>query len=409
MAGIHLNEKGTLAVTMRYPDKLFYSMNPSTRGKGEWPFKKNTSILQTRCTKGKSCKAKGLVEWLRDLNVLTDFTDIEAILNADNWCIRAHPDTVHTCGSSVMPFHSDRQKREMNDPNGKVAWKSAIQKFESGLGIEYDGAVCGTTLDHQHKLSYDKKRKAQPANNKVKTSKDLQIDPKVSSFNYSETDPVSGVPIKKKEDWYRKIDKYGNLYFLTRRDSLLLYEAPEVFCDGTFRPIGGIKRLFPQLYIFSVRRDLPNNAIIAYPCCFVYMTSASQINYDEVLKNIKCIVNSDINENCDLSLKLAPNSIFVDFEKASTNSLVKAFPSASITNCFFHCLQSWRKKFCSLGFKPKIEKNNALFDPLFLEFWNFVSDIPNCNMYLPSFKDRVNIELNNYLNTLTFSNPQKKS
>ena len=76
MAGINLTEKGSLAVTMRYPDKLV----------GKLPLKKDTSILQTRCFKGnRSCRAKGLMEWLRDIKVHTDFTDIEAILNTDNW------------------------------------------------------------------------------------------------------------------------------------------------------------------------------------------------------------------------------------------------------------------------------------------------------------------------------------
>ena len=418
MGGVNLTEKGSLAFTFRYPDLSFYTMTPATREKGELPFKKDTQILRTRCFKGnRSCKAKGLTEWLGDRKILSDFTDINAILNDENWRIHSHPDTVHTCDSPVMPFHSDRQnysnyyrkmKTEMNDQNGKVAWKSAIAKFESGLGIEYDGVVCGTALDHQHKLSYDKKRKAQPANNKVKTSKDLQIDKKVRSFNLSTTD-AAGVPVSKTEQWYRKIDQYGNLYFCTRRDSQLLYEAPELFCDGTFRPIGGIKKLFPQLYIISIRRELPNNAIIAYPCFFIYMVSSSEINYDEVFKNVKLIVNSDINEEVNLNSELSPTSIFVDFEKAAVNSLGKAFPSAQITNCFFHCLQSWRKKLCSLGFKPKIEKKNALFDPLFLQFWNYISGIPNCNMLLPSFQEQVKTELNNYLTILKFANDQEKA
>ena len=65
------------------------------------------------------------------------------------------------------------------------------------------------------------------------------------------------------------------------------------------------------------------------------MTSSSEINYDEVFKNVKIIVNSDINEKVNLNSELSPNTIFVDFEKASVNSSVKAFPSDQITNYFF--------------------------------------------------------------------------
>ena len=51
------------------------------------------------------------------------------------------------------------------------------------------------------------------------------------------------------------------------------------------------------------------------------MTSSSEINYDEVFKNVKIIVNSDINEKVNLNSELSPTSIFVDFEKAAVNSL----------------------------------------------------------------------------------------
>ena len=96
MGGVNLTEKGSLAFTFRYPDLSFYTMTPATREKGELPFKKDTQILRTRCFKGnRSCKAKGLTEWLGDRKILSDFTDINAILNDENWRIHSHPDTVH--------------------------------------------------------------------------------------------------------------------------------------------------------------------------------------------------------------------------------------------------------------------------------------------------------------------------
>ena len=164
----------------------------------------------------------------------------------------------------------------MNDSNGNSAWKLAINEFSSGLGWEYDGTVCGRLEDHQNKVYYAKKRKAQPCNDHIRSAKDLQIDDDHSNLEFSAVDQETGLPIKSIEKWYRNYDQFGNHYFMTRHDSKLLYEANEIYVDGTFKPVAGVKRMFPQLYIFSIRKELSNKSIIAVPCAFVYTTSMSE-------------------------------------------------------------------------------------------------------------------------------------
>ena len=85
----------------------------------------------------------------------------------------------------------------------------------------------------------------------------MAINSDHADLEYSAITSV-GLPIKRVEKWYRNCDSYGHQYFLTREDSKLLYEANEIYIDGTFRPVSGVKRMFPQLYIFSIRKELPN-------------------------------------------------------------------------------------------------------------------------------------------------------
>ena len=63
--------------------------------------------------------------------------------------------------------------------------------------------------------------------------------------------------------WYRGFDRFGNHYFQSRDDSELLSGAIDVFADGTFKPILGVKNFFQQLYILSVRKELQNGAVMS--------------------------------------------------------------------------------------------------------------------------------------------------
>ena len=45
MGGLHLSEKGSLGVTLRYPDLQFYTLTPAGQAKGILPFVKKTPLL----------------------------------------------------------------------------------------------------------------------------------------------------------------------------------------------------------------------------------------------------------------------------------------------------------------------------------------------------------------------------
>ena len=66
---------------------------------------------------------------------------------------------------------------------------------------------------------------------------------------------------------------HGNHYFATKEDLKLLYSENDIFADATFTPVAGFKKLSPELYIFSVRKELEDKKVIAVPCVFVLTTS----------------------------------------------------------------------------------------------------------------------------------------
>ena len=51
-----------------------------------------------------------------------------------------------------------------------------------------------------------------------------------------------------------------------------LYEATLLYVDGPFIPVAGVKRMFPQLYIYFIRKEFLKFSVIAVRCAFVYTT-----------------------------------------------------------------------------------------------------------------------------------------
>ena len=125
-----------------------------------------------------------------------------------------------------------------------------------------------------------------------------------------------------------------------------------------------------------------------------------------ILATIKELASTDLADD-DPEAVLSPNSFFVDFEKSMINAISKVFPSARINNCFFHCLQVWRRKLAQLGFKPKLEKKNKAFDPEFRDFCNFLSGIPNLNMHILTFRLKISEELENDRTFLKLNEDEK--
>ena len=148
----------------------------------------------------------------------------------------------------------------------------------------------------------------------------------------------------------------------------LLYQADDIFGDGTFAPILGLKKYFKQLYIYSVRKELPNGSVLSYPCVFVFMVSKEEANYDMVFQKIK----NDVEDEFDLD-SFQPPTIHLHTEKGAFNSFRKSLPIGLILFCFFHILQSFRRKLCQLGFKNQLDVYHRDHCPEFITFWNFLS------------------------------------
>ena len=145
----------------------FYAMMPSYRTKGVIPFNRAGQVqlrcFKAKCGRDKVCKAKALTIF-NDRKMLEDFSDIKSILNFENWEIADHPQTVHTCGADVAPWHSEKEKfaeeyRKMSlTMDGGNAWDICFSRWDSGLGIEFDQAVLGSKEDYQNRLAYDRKK-----------------------------------------------------------------------------------------------------------------------------------------------------------------------------------------------------------------------------------------------------------
>ena len=224
MAGIHYSQRSGLGFTLRFPDGLFYSLSPSYKKKGVLPLNKE-GILFTRCFKGnRKCKAKSRLKYLKDISHLMDIeANREDILNPDNWEIVAHKDLTHSCGCPCKSYNSDREnfsyeyqqcRLTLMDSDGKVSWESCFARWESGLGLDFDGLVLGNKDDHAQRFYTTKKRKAPTSNLNAVNAKELVFDEDLKKMSYTICDEM-GIPRQNKQDWYRGYDDNGKFYLKT--------------------------------------------------------------------------------------------------------------------------------------------------------------------------------------------------
>ena len=137
---------------------------------------------------------------------------------------------------------------------------------------------------------------------------------------------------------------------------LLISNFPHIFnrvktiryCDGTFDIS---PTFFKQVYTFHVIINGTN-----IPLAYALLPNKNQVTYKKVFKMIKSY------------LKILPESINMDFEKAAMNAAKLVF-KCKIYGCFFHLSQSfWRrvqklglvKKWYSSEFRNSFKKMQAL-------------------------------------------------
>lgn len=112
--------------------------------------------------------------------------------------------------------------------------------------------------------------------------------------------------------------------------------------DGTFKTV---PTLYFQLYSIHFQYAEAVNPAAVY-CLLPNKTKAT---YDRMLIEIQRLIPTS-----------APSVILTDFESAAMSSFGEAFPSASISGCYFHLCQSVLRKVNELGMKIDYESNNDL-------------------------------------------------
>ena len=391
-------------------------MVPSIRKKGELPLD-NNNCIKLRCNH-RACRAKALVNCMdMDLIAALDYKTLRG--NPDLWKVFPCYEIPHTCNKPVPYYNSDKRNfgedfrvyhAEYN--NGTTcAWLMAQKDWTSGFGLAFDAVIQGLKSDHAKKIKIDRQKIAS-SNKKAETPHDLIVPKKCINMEMT-TLSESLFPMKKYLPFFRKRDKYGNLYFMTQQDSILLYESDSYMMDATYAPVSGTK-FFYQLFIITVRKEIICNSvrptIMAVPVSFVFMVGCKTEHYNEVFKTIREIANGDINTaGVEPQVTLTPLFIHADAELATRTAALINFPHADFRLCMFHLLQSWRRRFVeNKGFKGKIEPG-ADFDPIWREFWECLCGVPNTKVLDPEImKESIKI-LENYFFILKFQNLIEKT
>ena len=379
--------------TLRFLDG-FYCMVPSIRTKGSVPYDKHGRI-KLRC-QHRGCKAKSLVRCLDETLIETlNYNTLRS--DPDLWHVVPNCGIPHTCNQKVPFYFSDKRnfgedyrdkQIEYNDGTA-VPWEMTCKDWTSGLGNEFDAVITGTKLDHGRKVATDRAKEL-PSNKHALTPLDL-IVPKKCKFVETTILGENNFPLKVEREFYRTTDMFGNMLFLTAEDAHSLYKHDSWFCDATYSPISG-STLFVQLFIISVRIEIKDKVIMAFPAAWVLMVGKSHQQYDELFKTIKKIVKADIDANN--GTQVSPLFIYADAELAIRSAAQNQFPSADHRICMFHVLQAWRRNLLSLNPGMKVRLQSSLDSDLEIRtFWYFVSGIPNINLFNNEIRSKTVTEM----------------
>lgn len=121
-----------------------------------------------------------------------------------------------------------------------------------------------------------------------------------------------------------------------------LERATMWLADGTFAVVPA---LYYQLYTIHFQMVGGYNPVGVY--CL--LTNKTQRTYERVLAELRVLLPN-----------AAPSSVLVDFETAAMRSFAAAFPTATITGCYFHLCQSVIRKASELGLKLAYENDDEV-------------------------------------------------
>lgn len=128
------------------------------------------------------------------------------------------------------------------------------------------------------------------------------------------------------------------LVFSTEENLNFLFRSKHWFADGTFKTS---PNLFFQ--VFTIHGVEKNEVI---PCVYALLPNKTEETYIRLLEEVK-----------KLKPNLSPQTVMLDFEKASVNAFHSSFPSIEIRGCFFHFSQSLWRKIQSAGLQTRYSED----------------------------------------------------
>lgn len=155
---------------------------------------------------------------------------------------------------------------------------------------------------------------------------------------------------ERKSVFYRVVwecNKNSNIVFISKQalDTLNTLDNVTLLMDGTFKVLPRhFRRRFRQLYIISFLYKGRS-----YPLAYVLMQTKDYNSYDLIFGRLKLLFRSVTVIGC-----------MTDYEQATCKALMKHFPNARISGCFFHYVQTIHKAFKRKGMLKEEKFQDAL-------------------------------------------------
>ena len=106
------------------------------------------------------------------------------------------------------------------------------------------------------------------------------------------------------------------------------------------------------------------------------MKSRTCENYELVFSKVREIVNKDIGSHAGLHPGFYPQFIHADAEQACRQAALKLWPMCEYRYCYFHILQSFRRRLLLVPDMKTLIESGPGFNPKFSNFWRFLCGLP---------------------------------
>ena len=134
------------------------------------------------------------------------------------------------------------------------------------------------------------------------------------------------------------VDDPDRILVIGDLDLMQALDRDTIYGHGTFDKV---PKMFFQLYTWHAK------AGNSYPPLLYFLLQRKNLStYSKMFEILKFLLPS-----------LAPQKVFVDFEKACVSAVNIAFPNAEVKGCYFHLCQNLIRKVDSVGMKVEFESD----------------------------------------------------